>query len=111
MKKVFKDQGVDITIESPTADEDISGIDGKFQWNGRSITIQVKPYDRATRSVSDKVSVYSPGSLSINIVGSNKIVDYLVLYKGDKFIIVKGRDVSINGNNFTFQLDKLVSRN
>jgi len=88
----------------PTVEEDISGIDGKFIWLGKEITIQVKPYDRAVISESTrKVKVHSQGSLSLN-------TDYLIVYKAQSFIIIQGRDVTIEGNEFTFQEDKVVAK-
>ena len=94
---------INITIEKPTTEEDISGIDGKFNWNGKTITIQVKPYDSAVISTDNKVKVFSQGSLSLN-------TDYLILYKSGEYIIVRGKDVKIEGNHFTFQKDKIVAK-
>lgn len=85
---------VTATMETPTMEEDISGIDSKFTWNGRTVTIQVKPYNNYTDN-NGIMKVYSPGSLSLN-------TDYLILYKDDNYIIVKGKDVTIQGNYFIF---------
>lgn len=90
--------GINATMETPTMQEDISGIDSKFTWNGKTITIQVKPYSSYTID-NNVMKVYSPGSLSLN-------TDYLILYKDDNYIIVKGRDVTINGNYFIFDKSK-----
>lgn len=97
-------KGISVNFIPPTVEEDISGIDGKFIWLGKEVTIQVKPYDRAVISESTrKVKVHSQGSLSLN-------TDYLVVYKGQSFIIVRGKDVTIEGNHFTFQEDKVVAK-
>jgi len=97
-------KGISVNFIPPTVEEDISGIDGKFIWLGKEVTIQVKPYDTATISTSTrKVKIHSQGSLSLN-------TDYLVVYKGQSFIIVRGKDVTIEGNNFTFQEDKVVAK-
>jgi len=97
-------KGISVNFIPPTVEEDISGIDGKFIWLGKEITIQVKPYDRAVISESTrKVKVHSQGSLSLN-------TDYLIVYKAQSFIIIQGRDVTIEGNEFTFQEDKVVAK-
>lgn len=96
-------KGINIVINSPTVEEDISGIDGKFNWNGKSITIQIKPYNKEVVLGDGKVEVFSPGSLSLS-------TDYLVLYKNGEYIIIRGKDVKIEGNHFTFQEDKIVAK-
>jgi hypothetical protein len=104
-------KNVDVTIASPTLIEDGQGIDGKFEWNGRDITIQVKPYTAAVTNAGI-VNAHSQGSLSIRIINTGKNVDYLILYKrsvsGTDMICVRGRDVQISGNNFVFSEDKIV---
>jgi hypothetical protein len=101
-EETLLEKGYNIRIDSPTLEEDIKGIDGKFNWNGKTITIQVKPYEKATiSSISGMVKAYSQGSLSLG-------TDYLVLY-GDKIIIVKAKDVVIDGNNFIFDEFKIVA--
>lgn len=104
-KKTLKEKkGISIEFIQPTVEEDISGIDGKFIWEGKEVTIQVKPYDNATISASSrKVKIHSQGSLSLN-------TDYLIVYRGQSFIVVKGKDVKIEGNLFTFQEDKIVTK-
>lgn len=103
-KIMLEKKGVNIEIIAPTTYEDISGIDGKFIWLGKEITIQVKPYDMATISTSSrKVKVHSQGSLSL-------ITDYLIVYKDDSFIIIQGKDVEIEGNLFTFHEDNIIAR-
>ena len=96
-------KGIIITIDKPTIEEDVNGIDGKFNWKGKTITIQVKPYDKEVILEDGKVEVSSPGSLSLS-------TDYLILYKNGKYIIVRGENVKIEENNFVFQKDKIVAR-
>lgn len=111
----FKSQmfskGVTVNIVPPTILEDTKGIDGKFAWNGRDITIQVKPYTAAIAR-DGIVHASSPGSLSVRIIGEDKNVDYLIIYKisehGTDMICVRGRDVQISGNSFVFPEDKIV---
>jgi hypothetical protein len=66
-----------VDIISPTIQEDVSGIDAKFMWNNKELTIQVKPF---TRIVKSDERAYSQGSLSLN-------TDYLILYKNYQLII------------------------
>lgn len=95
-------KGISVNFITPTLEEDISGIDGKFIWLGKEVTIQIKPYDRSViNTATRKVKVYSQGSLSLN-------TDYLIVYKGESFLIVKGKDVKIEGSYFTFQEEKIV---
>jgi len=102
---IFNKTNIVISIEKPTLAEDISGIDGKFIWNGKEITIQVKPYTKASISKSTRmVSVYSQGSLSLN-------TSYLIVYKEGRFIAIKGKDVKIEGNNFVFPETAIVAKN
>lgn len=80
-KEVASKKGMNIDIQTPTLKEDISGIDAKFNINGKTYTIQVKPFV----SNGIKGSNYyakSNGSLSLG-------VDYLVLYKNNDYIILK----------------------
>ena len=103
-------KGIQCVMISPTPEEDLSGIDGKFIWNGKELTIQVKPYDNIMEN-DGLVSAYSQGSLSLKIVGSSKNVDYLVLYKLEKnsFIIVRSSNTTVQGNLFKFPKDKIIS--
>lgn len=91
-----------IEIQTPTYDEDVSGIDAKFMWNNRLLTIQVKPFElnKTFEKESGVISAFSRGSLSLN-------TSYLVLYELDKFIIIKSKDVKIVGNNFYFHKEKI----
>jgi hypothetical protein len=98
--KWFMDvKGYTISIVNPTLEEDIRGIDGKFNFNGVEKTIQVKPYENFI--IEDKVgTATSNGSLTLN-------TDVLILYKEDplkkdvfRYIIAKKNNVKIVGNNF-----------
>jgi len=103
-KSLQEKKGISVNFISPTIEEDISGIDAKFIWLGKEITIQVKPYDRVfTNELTRKVKAHSQGSLSLN-------TDYLIIYNLQSFIIVKGKDVIIEGNFFIFQEDKVVAK-
>lgn len=110
-KSQLLSKNVQVDIVSPTILEDTKGIDGKFEWNGRDITIQVKPYTGAVTN-HGIVSAYSPGSLSVKIIGENKNVDYLIIYKksvdGTDMICVRGKDVQVSGNNFVFAEDRIA---
>jgi hypothetical protein len=57
------------------------------------------------------VNVFSQGSLSLQIIGAGKNVDYLVLYNLEKkgFVIVRASNVTIQGNQFIFPEDKLIA--
>lgn len=101
---IFKKTNIRVTVQQPTLAEDVSGIDGKFIWNGKEVTIQVKPYESASISKSTRmVKVYSQGSLSLN-------TSYLIVYKEGRFIIIKGKDVEIEGNYFIFPESAIVSK-
>ena len=110
LKNELMKKGVDVEIEVPTLLEDGQGIDGKFEWKGKTITVQVKPYD----SMIDRdgnINAYSPGSLSLNIIGQTKNVDYLVLYNLEKqgVLIVRGKEAMVQGNMFVFPEDKIIA--
>jgi hypothetical protein len=116
-KSELLSKNVTANILAPTLIEDGQGIDGKFSWNGRDITIQVKPY---TSAVTDNgiVRAYSPGSLSVGIIGTGKNVDYLIIYKMSKdlvtqaeqidMICARGKGVSVQGNCFVFSDSDIV---
>jgi hypothetical protein len=104
-KELLAERGINSSIESPTIDEDVSGIDAKFKWNNKFVTIQVKPYVEASITKTSKIiRVKSQGSLSLN-------TDYLILYKDNNIIVVKGKEVEIQGNFFTFNEISVVGKN
>ena len=109
-KNELMKKGVSIKLEPPTLLEDGQGIDAKFEWKGKIITIQVKPYDSMI-SRDGNINAYSQGSLSLNIVGQSKNVDYLILYNIEKkgMVVVRGKDAAVQGNLFVFPEDKLVA--
>jgi len=100
-----KSKGLNIIVDNPTVDEDITGIDGKFTHGGRVFTLQIKPFTNYNMNTRE-CRIESNGSLS---VGS---VDYLVLYKGANYIIAKnpksnqikidGTEFVVPSNNITF---------
>lgn len=96
-KEVIGERGFDVQIESPTVKEDIKGADGKFLHNGKYYTIQVKPFTQV--DIKDgKIYATSDGSLSLG-------VNYLVLYKGDDYIILKNPSndrIKIDGQSFVY---------
>ena len=101
--KVISDKGIDITIQKPSIEEDVKGVDGKFTHNGRSYTIQVKPF--SSINIKDGV-VYakSDGSLSLG-------VNYLILYKGEDYIILKNpsnNKIIIDGSNFVYNQGNIL---
>lgn len=105
--KWFMDvKGFTIDVVSPTLEEDIKGIDGKFIFKGVEKTIQVKPYENFI--IENKIgTATSNGSLSLN-------TDVLILYKEKalkvngypdyNYIIANQKNVKIVGNQFI--LDK-----
>lgn len=114
-----KSKNIEISIEDPTLEEDIDGVDFKFSHNGRQFTVQVKPYDDykiveseiskissnlPTSQFSNIISVSSPGSLSLN-------VDYLILYNENNYIILRNPSnnrVQIRGKEFVTDYSNVV---
>ena len=104
-KELLAQKGIYTDILSPTIDEDVSGIDAKFRWKDKYVTIQVKPYTEASINKESKmIRVKSQGSLSLN-------TDYLILYRKNNIIVVKGKEVKIEGNFFTFNEISVVGKN
>ena len=101
-EKALSDRGINVKIQKPTIEEDISGIDGKFKWNGRTLTIQIKPYI-STETRGDDVYMESQGSLSIG-------TDYLVLYNNGSYIITRGRDTRIDSKYFVVKLNNILKK-
>lgn len=99
-ESILSSKGIDIKVDSPTIKEDIAGIDGKFIWNGKTITIQVKPYS-STHIIGDIIKIESIGSLSLS-------TDYLVLYNKGSYIITKGKDTTIEGKYFMCNISKVI---
>lgn len=95
-------RNLNIIIKQPSLDEDIRGIDGKFNVGTNEFTIQVKPF-RTEYDEGVDLKFFSQGSLSLS-------TDYLIIYKNQTIIIVRSRDVRIVGNYFIFAKDKIVSR-
>lgn len=102
-----KTKGLDIVVENPTVEEDVSGIDAKFQHNGRTFTIQIKPFSEC-ENLPGIIHVKSVGSLSVGDV------DYLMLYSGDKFIIAKNtknNPIKIRGDVFIINHTSVIYQN
>lgn len=101
-EKALENRGITIKVDKPTIEEDISGIDGKFTWKGKIITLQVKPYV-STLIRGDEIYIESQGSLSIG-------TDYLILYNLDSFIIVRGKDTKIVSKYFVCDLKNILEK-
>ena len=110
-------KGVNAVMEEPTLLEDVDGIDGKFQWNGRYITIQVKPFGSIV-SNGKTVSAYTSGTKKIKLGSTGKPVDYLIIYKPIKdadrktvdveAVCVRGSNVGMDKSNFVFDMSNIV---
>lgn len=99
-EELLSKRGLNIKVDTVTLDEDIAGIDGKFIWKSKIITIQVKPFKSITMNGTE-MKIFSQGSLSLN-------TDYLILYKNDEFIVSRGSDVKIEGSYFVIDESKVV---
>lgn len=106
-KSELAKRGIEISFIKPSLQEDVKGVDSKFAWGGKEITIQVKPcesFKKIVEGSGKKVHrFFSPGSLSL-------ITDYLILYKDNSFFVAKGRDAKIEGNYFVIESDKIVAK-
>lgn len=101
-----KSKGLNIVVVDPTIEEDVAGIDGKFNHNGVEFTIQIKPFDEY-KIIGDKLYTKSAGSLSI---GS---VNYLMLYSDKEYIIIKNKKsdpITIKGQVFISPLSIVIYR-
>ena len=101
-----KSKGLNIVVVDPTIEEDVTGIDGKFNHNGVEFTIQIKPFDEY-KTIGDKLYAKSAGSLSI---GS---VNYLMLYSDKEYIIIKNKNldpITIKGQVFISPLSSVIYR-
>lgn len=118
-KEIFNNYAINnkiqIIIQDPTLEEDIKGVDFKFLHNGKSFTVQVKPYKdyeitsdsdlpvgfsdiskKRITDISQLIKVKSPGSLSLD-------TNYLVLYNNSNYIILKNPSnnrIKIVGDEF-----------
>jgi hypothetical protein len=102
-EEVVSKMGFNIIVESPTIQEDIKGIDGKFLHNNTYYTIQIKPISELIID-GDIYKAKSDGSLSIG-------VNYLILYKDDEHIILSNKrtnPISIDSNYFIYNKDNIV---
>lgn len=102
-EQVITNKGIEITMQKPSIKEDIKGVDGKFAHNGKSYTIQVKPFSNVSIK-NGRVYATSDGSLSLG-------VNYLILYKGESYIILKNppkNKIIIDGQNFVYNQDNIL---
>lgn len=101
--KYAKDKGIDISIQNPSVEEDIRGIDFKFTSNGKTFTVQVKPFS-AYKYVEDEIHIKSDGSLSVD-------TNYLILCDGKNSIKIrntKTNPISISGDVFISKKSNLL---
>jgi len=99
-----KSKGLNIVVVNPTIEEDVKGIDGKFNHNGVQFTIQIKPFSEY-KIIGDKLYAKSAGSLSI---GS---VNYLILYSDKEYIIISNKKldpIAIKGQVFKANLSNVL---
>jgi hypothetical protein len=99
-----KSKNLNIVITDPTVAEDVDGIDAKFIHNGRSFTIQIKPFSEY-KTIGDKLYAKSAGSLSVGTV------NYLMLYSDTNFIIIKNLTtdpIRIKGDVFITSLSSVI---
>lgn len=74
---LFNKTGLKINIEEPTdAEEDIKGIDGKFIFKNKLVTVQVKPFTKYEIQ-NNNIIVYSNGAMGFS-------THYLLLYREHK---------------------------
>lgn len=102
-QEIVNKKGININIDSPTLEEDLDGIDGKFSLNGKEYTIQVKPFS-SLNSRMGKFYAKSDGSLSLS-------VDYLILYKNNEYIILKNpknNSIKIESQYFVYNEKNIV---
>lgn len=89
--------GVSINVDKPTLEEDLKGIDGKFNYDGKNYTIQIKPMDsyKVYPAPDDYILIKTKGSLSL-------ATNYLVTYdlNDKKVIIVRNKGIVISGDTF-----------
>jgi len=101
--KYAQDKNIDINILNPTVEEDIRGIDFKFISNGKTFTVQVKPFS-AYKYVEDSIHVKSDGSLSVD-------TNYLILTDGKNCIKIrntKTHPITISGDVFISKKSNLL---
>lgn len=104
-----KKLNVNISIESPSIEDDLKGIDGKFEYAGKPYTIQVKPMESfkvfpTPEHANDYVVVTIKGSLSLS-------TNYLVMYDitTRKVIIARNKQIEILGTTFKMPLSSIVN--
>jgi len=98
-------RGVDVEIKSPTTAEDISGIDGIFEYKNKRYTIQVKPlsYMESFKKDDSKYIVFCDGVLK------SLKTDYLVVSNDKETHIFKSENVTAHGSYFLVPKVNLVS--
>jgi hypothetical protein len=104
-----KNKGLNIRLENPTIEEDISGIDAKFIYEGKYIYIQIKPFNQS--NINDtNYTIKSQGSLSL---GAD--ISYLMLYDNRRRIIIakntKKSPILIKGEYFVIPKENVSYNN
>jgi len=98
-----KSKNKSISIQNPTIEEDIRGVDFIFISNGKKYTVQVKPFTKY-KSNDEKIWVKSQGSLSVD-------TDYLMLFNDSSYIILRNPvndRISIQGDVFITSSSNIV---
>lgn len=87
--RIASKKGINVTIESPTIEEDKSGIDGFFLYNGNRITIQVKPLKWIEEYKKNNLSyiAFCDGVLT------NLKTDYLILVNRNDVRIFRSKNI------------------
>jgi hypothetical protein len=94
-KMLFDEYNIEYKIKTSNTSDDISGLDGEFDFNGIPVTLQIKPFTKSIKK-NGKIIVYSNGAMNFN-------TNYLLLYRETS---VKGKYYRYdyiflkNGKNF-----------
>lgn len=94
--RVASSKGVNIIIESPTVEEDKSGIDGIFTLKGKKYTIQVKPLHKIEDYKIDntKLIAFCDGVLT------QLKTDYLIVSNDVQTRIFRSKGIESKGSYF-----------
>lgn len=106
LKSYFMNKdGIDVEIAVPTIDEDLSGVDGKFQLNGEDKTVQVKPLHSIQEYKIDntKFIVFCDGVLK------GLITDYLVVSNNKESHIFTTDGIIVKSSYFLIPKVNLLS--
>lgn len=108
-QKLIFSRGFNIQIMKPTIQEDVNGVDAKFELDGKIYTIQVKPMSKF-EIVDDLIIIDSPGALTLNKYGV--MPDYLFFYSQNRdLLFLKNIGIYSRGSLFESPLKNLISEN